>query len=343
LSLTTKSPKALEVDKGERLVGHEAAHPQDPDLEQLQAAITKDLKLLVHPGLDHGLTQMGTLAELPVTKSRLPSLLPVAVRESVRKLVLEAIERVRAENEPYGDAAEALLLLRARTRRAEDTATFRRDKAGEHIGASGGTFRRHHEYRVLTTLAEQIVAMVAELGEEPSLRPADTIAIGWDVITPKLREMHRRIEQHFLPEVVVTMSGPGSFAAWYCMSFDGRDVPVVVCNTFPQGRAPGPMLKLFAQAAEASTLSTFDSTKWKVFVPAVLAKYPKGSRVLMFDDRVMSGDTQRQLRALLEGIGMQVQSAAMIVDAGSEDLVDFFGLTVDSDYVMPWGSRRGRD
>lgn len=324
-------------------MGQEAARQQDPDLAQLQEAVVRDLKLLVHPGLDHGLNQMSTLAELPVTKSRLSSLHPVAVRDSVREVVLEAIERLREENEPYGDAARALLLLRARTRRVEDTAGFRRDNAGDYIGASAGTFRRHHEPRVLTALAQQIVAMVAELGEEPSFRPADTTAIGWDVITPKLREMHRRIEQQFSPEVVVTMSGPGSFAAWYCMSFDSRDVPVVVCNTFPQGRESGPMLKLFAEAAEASTLSTFDSTKWKVFVPAVLAEYPRGSRVLMFDDRVISGDTQRQLRALLEDIGMQVKSAAMIVDAGSEDLVDFFGLTVDSDYVMPWGSRRGRD
>ena len=105
---------------------------------------------------------------------------------------------------------------------------------------------------MLTALAQQIVAMVAELGEEPSLRPAETIAVGWDVITPKLREMHRRIEQQFSPEVVVTMSGPGSFAAWFCMSFDSRDVPVVVCNTFPQGRESGTMLELFAEAAEAS-------------------------------------------------------------------------------------------
>lgn len=40
----------------------------------------------------------------------------------------------------------------------------------------------------------------------------------WSTITSILNSMHRRIRVDFQPDIVLTMSGPGSVAACYCMS-----------------------------------------------------------------------------------------------------------------------------
>lgn len=154
--------------------------------------------------------------------------------------------------------------------------------------------------------------------------------------------MHREIEQRFEPDVVLTMSGPGSFAAFLCLSMNPRDVPVVACTTFPRRDRPSPPHQIFATAARESTWHVVETSKWVVYLPAAIRSFPPKTRVLVFDDRVISGDTQREVRTLLEESGYVVQTAAMIVGSNAKPLVEFHGLVIDDEYLLSWGARRGR-
>lgn len=297
----------------------------------------KELALLVNPGLDQGFPRLSALPSLDATAARRRSDTEPGHRAAVRLLIEDGIDQLRTASPEYAKAARELLVLGPRT----STAETRRGKAGDVLGKTGATFKRHHERRVLGALAEAILLLDAETAEREK-GTQRTVDVGWQTIQSTLYTMHREIESGFEPDIVVTMSGPGSFAAFLCLAMDPRDVPVVACTTFPNRPRKSPTHQVFSMAARDTTWHVIETTKWVVYLPRILAEFPPRARVLIFDDRVVSGNTQRKVRAVLEDEEYEVRSAAMIVSSKSSKKVDFHGITIDDDYALPWGSRRGR-
>jgi adenine/guanine phosphoribosyltransferase-like PRPP-binding protein len=299
--------------------------------------IVKDLSLLVNPGLDDAAGRLRCLPELAATAARLRSSNDSGLRAAIRRLVGDALDEIRASSPEYARAARALLVLGPRTRTAE----ARLAAAGQELDKSAATFKRHHERRVLYAVADAVLMIDAETAG-PAAAGSKIIDVGWQAIQSTLHTLHREIGSAFEPDVVVTMSGPGSFAAFLCLAMDPRDVPIVACTTFPRRDRPSHTHRVFEMAARGATWQVIATSKWVVYLPLHLSEFPQRSRMLLFDDRVVSGDTQREVRALLESAGFEVRSAAMIVSSASAGLVDFHGVVIDEDYALPWGSRRGR-
>jgi hypoxanthine phosphoribosyltransferase len=161
---------------------------------------------------------------------------------------------------------------------------------------------------------------------------------GWDDVLPMANTLHRRIEREYEPELVVTMSGPGGIAAMLLQTLDRRNVPVVSATTFPQGQ-PSP--DGFESAAVAAGYARLDTDKWRVYLPPVVESALKGTRVLLFDDRVMTGASHRAAAGFLAQVGMTVRRAALVVSADARD-TDWFVHVSDEPFQFPWGCENGR-
>jgi len=166
--------------------------------------------------------------------------------------------------------------------------------------------------------------------------------INWEATHLLLNKLQRDIETAFAPDVVVTMSGPGSFAACYCMGLNPRDVAVVFATTFPKRDERNTSHQLFRKAAKASGWINIDTNKWDVYLPNVIAHLPAKSRILIFDDRVISGETQRKVKSALQAYDYDVRCAAMLAGDEIASQLDFIGQIRNDDYYMPWGSKHGR-
>lgn len=178
---------------------------------------------------------------------------------------------------------------------------------------------------------------------EPPVRPHDDAGIiSWEMIQRTLTTMHREIETIYAPDLVLTMSGPGSIAAAYTMSLNTRDVPIVFATTFPIRDVSSKPYKKFLEAAKPADWPHFETAKWSVYLPNVLKYLPKKSKILIFDDRVLSGETQTKASEILRGWGYTVECAAMLCGDPVPDFVKFCGRVVTDDYYMPWGTKRGR-
>lgn len=126
------------------------------------------------------------------------------------------------------------------------------------------------------------------------------------------------------------------------MRLNPRDVPVIVAVTFPFRELPDPEKLQFRQVATRHAWVGFSTPKWSVFVPPILTDYPAGSRILILDDRVISGETQALLRRILEDQGLAVRCAALFGprECAVPDLI--VARYIDGEFDMPWGSSRGR-
>lgn len=172
--------------------------------------------------------------------------------------------------------------------------------------------------------------------------PKADLNINWEATHLLLNKLQRDIETAFAPDVVVTMSGPGSFAACYCMGLNPRDVAVVFATTFPKRDERNASHQVFRRAAMASGWINIDTDKWELYLPNVIAHLPAKSRILIFDDRVISGETQRKVKSALQAYDYDVRCAAMLAGDEVASQLDFIGQTRNDDYYMPWGSKHGR-
>lgn len=193
----------------------------------------------------------------------------------------------------------------------------------------------------LSREVQQILASFPDTKTIPTL--TDHLGISFESASSLLHELHRQIEGKFQPEIVLTMSGPGSFAACYCMSLNSRNTPVLMAATFPLGGVISDAHQAFRSAAKEALWVQVATSKWDVYIPDVLWEYPKGTKVLILDDRVVTGDTQERVKGLLQDGGFDVRCAAMLATKHpASHHLDFFGRVTEDEYYLPWGSKRGR-
>ncbi len=208
--------------------------------------------------------------------------------------------------------------------------------AQEHYGPDGFQVVPYgDEYEDLELfLADLVPAILSSDGE---------VSYGWSSLQVNLARLNRRIRKEWDPQIVVTMSGAGSFAAHYCMSLDTTETPVINAVTFPKTGGRSAKNGWFAEAARRSGWRYFESTKWDVFLPALLTKLPGPTRILIFDDRVIGGNIQRRVADWLrDELGHEVRRAAIVVHSDVQSAVNWFENVNDQKFNFPWGGRRGR-
>lgn len=194
--------------------------------------------------------------------------------------------------------------------------------------------------RAMSTLTAD--GLVTRAGRYRVVAKPRLTVLDWESIKTTVATMHDEIESEFAPHAVLTMSGPGSFAAFLALSINPRYVPVIAAVTFPANGRTSRAEATYKKAARLDTWQVLKTGKWTVYLPRLLVKYPEGSRILIFDDRVISGTTQRLARDHLEANGMEVRTAALVVSTNNVMNVDYFGVVIDDSYSMPWGTDRGR-
>lgn len=180
-----------------------------------------------------------------------------------------------------------------------------------------------------------------------SLRPrpassAQAKVYDWPTVQTKLGRLNRRI-QSWNPDLVIAMSGPGNFAPSYCMTLDTNETPTLNAVTFPKTRGRSKRNLWFQEIALATGWKHFESTKWDVFVPSIVASLPRPSRVLIFDDRVIGGNVQRRVAAWLrDELGHDVRRAALVVHPAAKHSVDWYEDEIEGEFSFPWGNQHGR-
>jgi hypoxanthine phosphoribosyltransferase len=160
---------------------------------------------------------------------------------------------------------------------------------------------------------------------------------GWTSVQQLLMKVTRQIRRNFKPDVVITMSGPGSIPAFLQLASDDKDIPVVAATTFPTSRLSNSIKK----AAREGGYFHVKSSKWDVLIPPLVEHLPKGTKILLFDDRIRSGETHQLVRAQLERKGFEVRSAALIVSKEGKNTASWYAEESDT-FSFPWGDQDGR-
>ncbi|HEY3865410.1 MAG TPA: phosphoribosyltransferase family protein [Solirubrobacteraceae bacterium] len=163
-------------------------------------------------------------------------------------------------------------------------------------------------------------------------------AYRWEDILPMVNSLHRRIALTYNADVILTMSGPGGITALLMHSVDNRNTPVIYATTFPQSQTTR---DAFERTAVEAGYRLVETEKWRVYLPPLLTSLPSGSRVLIVDDRVVSGATHRAAKSHLEGLGLECRCAALVA-ASAAHQPDWYMAISDSSFQFPWGSNEGR-
>ena len=164
----------------------------------------------------------------------------------------------------------------------------------------------------------------------------------WNSLAVLLGRLQRRIRRDYDPQIVLSLAGPGSFAAQYCLSLDPIETPVLVAVTFPKGPPRSGSNEWFRTLAERDGWHHIESRKWDVYLPSLLGKLPDATRVLILDDRTIGGNVQRMVAQRLTDMGHTVRRAALIVHPDVAKDVDWYEEEIEHDFHFPWGTRRGR-
>lgn len=170
--------------------------------------------------------------------------------------------------------------------------------------------------------------------------------VQWEQALGTLHHLYRDIEATFRPDLIITMSGPGSWAAFYCMSLRPRNAPTIAAVTFPRRDSAQSELSDFEQAIDSQAWIRLDTDRWHILIPNIFLKLRKDAKILIFDDRVLTGNSQRELKSLLANMGFkEVKTAALFSKKSAADArlsLDFVGHVFDGDFETPWGKDRGR-
>ena len=131
------------------------------------------------------------------------------------------------------------------------------------------------------------------------------------------------------------------------MSLDLDNTPVIVATTFPARKPLSKAAAEFSAFASRTGWHRIDTSKWIVFLSNVFdsgtdTSTSKPRKILIFDDRVISGETQRTVAELLVSRGFEVKRAAMLATAALAKELHYVGSSREGDFYLPWGPKRGR-
>jgi hypoxanthine phosphoribosyltransferase len=194
------------------------------------------------------------------------------------------------------------------------------------------------------TLIKNAIHKLGPRNSKSGLTISSAPAFTFDEIKQMVANIHRRIETEFRPDIIVTMSGPGSIAAHYLSQLNTRSTPLFVAIAFPKSRSGkvSMSIKRFRAVSKVNGWRELATDKWSIFLPGLLFGFPVGTKVVIFDDRVLSGASQIVLYEALRACKYEVRRAAVVSCSDQAGAVHWHGRIVDGTYYMPWGTHYGR-
>lgn len=161
----------------------------------------------------------------------------------------------------------------------------------------------------------------------------------WDDISIGIKSLNNRIFNDFKPDLLLSISGPGSIISNLLLAQTANYAPLYV----------GISKKVSENfSCIPSYKHSISTSKWITYIPDELFKF-KNRRVLICEDCVLSGDTMSQLVNILINNGFRreniltmslfVTEVAMSSNKGPD--IYWYKLP-DSDFYLPWGKSLGR-
>lgn len=160
----------------------------------------------------------------------------------------------------------------------------------------------------------------------------------WQDVERGASYLLRRAEEVFKPDIVVMVSIEGAILAGIAMTRFTRLMPTYLAmleNKTGRRFEPGVTPK------DHSVVST---EKWNVYIPNQICK-EHDRRVLLIDDRVITGNIQREIRIFLEGNGFKreniffaslVCASTAIISNNAPDL--YYFKNPHEEFYFPYGS-----
>jgi hypoxanthine phosphoribosyltransferase len=173
---------------------------------------------------------------------------------------------------------------------------------------------------------------------EAGLAPQRADAYGWTAVQRLLGKLMRKVRRDFQPDLIVTMAGPGSIPAFLQQMTDERDTAVAAAITFPTGTPDGAV----TTAAESAAYLHVATKKWEILLPPVVGALPPGSKVLLLDDRMQSGESHRLVKKHLANRKLEVKSAVLVASDKSGKEADWYAEKRTGSFSFPWGDQEGR-
>ncbi|MER6612264.1 SIR2 family NAD-dependent protein deacylase [Streptomyces xantholiticus] len=162
------------------------------------------------------------------------------------------------------------------------------------------------------------------------------VTFSWEYLSPTLKRFHRRIQQEFSPDFILSISGPGDYAPAYCLAHVNEEVPVLPAVTFPRVMKDGGRRDSFRAVAVRDGWIHCQSTKWDIFLPNLVRDFPDGAHALIFDEEATGENAQLILADVLTGFGYDVKKAALVIAPECETYVDFYDQVVAGKFAFPW-------
>ena len=263
---------------------------------------------------------------------------PMEVAQGVRlmeQVLKQALDRWHLEEARDAEALAALLELGHRGRRVLNGSHGSRTVAGRVFNDVGyDQFARHYE----RPLIERFADFLTRSDDAAPDAPTGVTELTFADLEFAATVLHRRLEQEFCPDLVLAMSGQGSMAASLLMRYNVRDIPVATAITFPRHEVPLNAERAFAVAARETGLPHLLTTRFSIYLPAVVRHLRPRCRVALVDDRIEAGETHLQARTLLTSLGCEVASAALVADADAPLPGLIVGREMSGPFQMPWGS-----
>lgn len=163
----------------------------------------------------------------------------------------------------------------------------------------------------------------------------------WHDIHTAARSQMRAALKEFHPGIIVTMSGPGAIVANIAMQEEPDCYLPIFMIDARHLHAPEYCVKL----SDRYLVST---SRWMYYIPENLFQY-KDTRILLFDDCVVTGDTLHMIVNLFIEKGFSkenIRTAALVtteIALQSAKGPDFYTYVVpDGNFYMPWGRGLGK-
>ncbi|MFE3846179.1 phosphoribosyltransferase family protein [Thermoplasmatota archaeon] len=162
----------------------------------------------------------------------------------------------------------------------------------------------------------------------------------WKDVEIGIEEISNKIFKKFQPDVLLSLSGPGSIVANLMLTKTAKFIPLYV----------GISKKINSKdfTFEPQKMKTITTTRWKTYIPDEIFKL-NNKRIVIIEDAVITGDTLNKLVNVLIKNGIKRKNILTISLFTTELAVSsnkgpniYWIKQKDSDFYLPWGNCLGK-
>ncbi len=162
----------------------------------------------------------------------------------------------------------------------------------------------------------------------------------WKDIEIGIEELSKKIFNNFNPDVLLSLSGPGSIIANLMLTKTAKYIPLYV------GISRKINTKDFSFEPQIS--KTITTSRWKTYIPDEIFKLIN-KKIAIIEDTVITGDTLNELVKVLTKNGIKRKNILTVALFATELALSsnkgpnvYWIKLQDSDFYLPWGKSLGK-